>query len=147
MTYPNDEVIAYIHQNFVPVKLLGADNRELTKGFNVRWFPGIVVAGADRRATHVSIGFLPPEDLISELDFGRAIHAMTTRDYELANELFDRLASTDADRSPEATYWWGISRMRETKDPGAGTEKWKLIPERWPATQWARKVEYALAER
>ena len=88
---------------------------------------------------------MPPADLFAELDYGRAIHAMTTKKYETANSLFDKLSNnTDAERAPEATYWWGISKMRETKDPTTALAPWKLIGERWPSSQWSRKVAYAL---
>lgn len=146
MTYPEAAIIEHVQGHFVPVKLLGAEHRELAKGFNLRWFPGLVVAGADGRPAHTVVGFLPPADLVSELDYGRAIHAMTTKDYATANALFQKLSDdVEAERAPEAAYWWGISKMRETKDPAAGLGPWKLIPERWPASQWTRKVAYALS--
>ena len=101
--------------------------------------------GADGRPLHTQVGVLPPGDLLPELDYGRALHAMTTRDYAGANALFGALSEqTDAERAPEACYWWGISRMRETKDPTSSLEPWGLIRERWPGSQWARKVAYAL---
>ena len=116
MTYPEQRVIDYISEHFVPTKLLGAEHRDLTKAFNVRWFPALVVADAKGRATHQQIGFLPPDDLISELDYGRAIHAMTTKQYGVANALFQRLSdATGAERAPEAAYWWGLAKMATSR--------------------------------
>jgi hypothetical protein len=148
VTYPDAAVIEHLNTEFIPTKLLGAEHRDITKELNFRWFPGIAVLDAKGRATHTSVGFLPPADLFSELNYGRAIHAMTTRNYETANRLFQTLADdTTADRAPEATYWWGISKMRETKDPASALEPWTLVTERWPKSQWSRKVEYALKQR
>jgi len=145
VTYPDAAVVEHLNSEFVPTKLLGADHRDVTKALNFRWFPGIAVLDAKGRATHTSIGFLPPADLFAELDYGRAIHAMTAKDFATANALFDKLSNdTAAERAPEATYWWGISKMRETKNPASALAPWKLVTERWPQSQWSRKVEYAL---
>ena len=97
------------------------------------------------RSTHSTVGFLPPDDLLHELDYGRAIHAMATREYATANGLFDALsAQHDAERAPEAAYWWGVSRMRETKQPDTALEPWQRILDHWPDSQWARKIRYAV---
>jgi len=145
VTYPDDRVAAHVTEHFVPAKLLGAEHRELSKAFNIRWFPGLVVAGSDGRAAHVQVGYLPPDDLIAELDYGRAIHAMTAKNYAAANALFDALSADAAtERGPEAAYWWGVSRMRETKDSKSALDPWRRIAQRWPKSQWARKVAYAL---
>jgi TolA-binding protein len=110
---------------------------------NVRWLPGLVVCDADERPAAVQVGFLPPEDLLPELTFGRAIVAMGAKRYDEAHALFRQVAETDADRAPEAFYWWGISSYRQSKDFKDCTAKWAEIVRRWPATQWARKVSWA----
>jgi len=148
VTYPDAGVERAIAEGFVPVRLEGGKFRDLARQYNVRWFPALVVADAEGRATHQTTGFLPPRDLCDELDYGRAIHAMAEKRYDVANRLFGALADRrEAERAPEAVYWWGISKMRETKDPSAALPTWKLIPERWPRSQFARKVAYALTPK
>jgi len=145
VTYPNAAVAEHVNAHFVPTRLVGADHRDLSKAYNVRWFPALIVTDATGRAVHQQIGYLPPDDLIAELDYGRAIFAMGTKDYATANALFDALSADPAtERGPEAAYWWGISRMRETKTTEASFDPWRRITERWPTSQWARKVAYAL---
>lgn len=146
VTYPDAAVIEELDRNFVACKLESAKAPDLTRKMGVRWLPGLVVADPTERPAHVQMSFLPPADLLVELDFGRAIAAMTRKRYELAHELFSRVAEhPTAERAPEAWYWWGISRFRQSKDFADCQEMWARIAERWPGTLWERRVSYALA--
>jgi TolA-binding protein len=146
VTYPHDQVQSEMEKHFVPVKLESAKHGEVARRMNVRWLPGLVVADGDGRPGHVSIGFLPPADLVVEMTFGRAINAMGGKRYDEAHALFDAVArDPERERAPEALYWWGVSRYRQMKDFRAATrEPWGRIVEGWPKTQWARKVAWAL---
>ena len=146
VTYPHDTVIAAIERHFVPLKLESARHGDLARRLNVRWLPGLVVADGEGRPAHVSVGFLPPPDLLAELAFGRAVNAMGQKRYDEAHLLFQEVASDPArERAPEALFGGGISRYRQLKDFAAAVqEPWSRIVERWPGSQWARKVAYAL---
>jgi TolA-binding protein len=145
VTYPDPDVVAELNLNFVPCRLESAKVPELARKMNLRWLPGLVVADSTERPAHVVIGFLPPADFRNELDFGRAMAAMTRKRYDEAHALFARVAHRlDGERAPEAWYWWGISRYRESKEFADCQEKWRQIVAHWPGTQWARRVEYAL---
>jgi TolA-binding protein len=145
VTYPQPEVIEALSQ-YVPLKLESGKSPELARRLNIRWLPGIAVLDADERPAHVLTGFLPPKDLLAELRFARGILAMGRKKYDEANALLQGVANEpDAERAPEAAYWWGVSRYRQTKEFDASMNgTWSLIVERWPASQWARKVSYAL---
>ena len=148
VTYPHESIIAELDRHFVSVKLESAAHGELARRLNVRWLPGLVVTDAEGRPAHVSIGFLPPADLLCELAFGRAINAMGQKRYDDAHALFQEVAADPArERAPEALFWWGISRYRQLKDFGrAVREPWSRIVAQWPRSQWARKVAYALGD-
>src|SRR5262245_51213954 len=117
VTHPHADVQRELGERFVPVRLEAGKHGELARRMGTRWLPGLVVADADERPAHVQIGFLPPADLLVELDYGRAIHAMGEKRYDDAHALFRRVAETPAaERAPEAYFWWGISRYRQLKD-------------------------------
>jgi len=146
VTLPDQKVAAELSERFVAVKLESAKHPDLARKMGVRWLPGLIVSDAEERPSHLVVGFLPPDDLIPEVTFGRAIAAMGAKRYDEAHEAFAAVADwPDADRAPEALYWWGISRNRQLKDFDAAVrEPWGRIVERWPRSQWARKVGYAL---
>lgn len=146
VTLPDETVIREIGENFVAAKLESAKNAEVSRRMGVRWLPGLVVCDAEERLAHLIVGFLPPDDLVPEITFGRAIAAMGDKRYDEAHAAFAAVADQPgAERAPEALYWWGISRNRQMKNFDAAVrEPWGRIVERWPKSQWARKVGYAL---
>ena len=147
MTYPQPEVIRTLNEQYVPCKLESAKHPEIARRLNVRWLPAIaVIDPADERPASLSFGFLPPQDLFQELAFGSAVTAMAQKRYDDAHALFQKVAEDPAaDRAPEAYYWWGVSRYRQSKDFKASvTPTWGKIVERWPGSQWARKVGFGL---
>jgi TolA-binding protein len=148
VTHPSQDVVREVMAEFVPCRLESLKEPELLKRLNVRWLPGVAVVDAADRPAHVSIGFLPPADLLTELAFGRAVALMGAKRYDEAHALFARVADTPgAERAPEACFWWGISRYRQSKDFRAAIEEpWRRIVERFPQSQWARKVGFMLGQ-
>jgi TolA-binding protein len=145
VTYPHAAVVQSLNEDFVPCRIESARAPELARRMNVRWLPGLVVADHEERPAHVQVGFLPPEDFLDELKFGRAIMAMGHKRYDEAHALFGQVAEREgAERAPEAYYWWGISHYRQTKDFADCRRHWAEIVRRWPGSQWARKVSYAV---
>jgi TolA-binding protein len=144
VTYPHPEVERELGERFVPCRLESAKHPELARAMNVRWLPALIVAAADGRPAHVQTSFLAPQDLLVELEFGRAIHAMGEKRYDDAHALFETVAARGGERAPDACYWWGISQYRQSKDFRDCQRRWAEIAKRWPDTQWARRVSYAL---
>jgi TolA-binding protein len=147
VTYPHPQVVAELTETFVPCKLESGKQPELARAMGVRWLPGTVVVDRTQRAAHAIVGFLSPPDYLVELAFGRAIAEMAAKRYEQAHALFRQVAETEgAERAPDAYFWWGISRFRQSKDfASAVREQWGQIVRRWPNSQAARKVSYAFA--
>ncbi len=147
VTHPHDDVAQELAQHFVAVKLESGKHPELTRRLGVRWLPGMAVVDTDERAANIQIGFLPVADLLAETAYGRAIVAMGAKRYDEAHALFAQVVDTDgAERAPEAAFWWGVSRYRQTKNFDMARAEWARIVERWPRSQWARKVGYTLEQ-
>src|SRR5689334_20093201 len=104
VTYPEPRVAAALGARFVACRVESAKAPELARRMNVRWLPGLVVADADERPANVQIGFLAPDDFLSELDFGAAIVAMAAKRYDEADALFRQVAARDGERAPDAWY-------------------------------------------
>ena len=144
VTYPDQSVVKALSEDFVPCKLESAKAPDVARKMNVRWLPGLVVCDADERPSSVQVGSLPPEDLLDELAHGGAIIAMGAKRYDEAHALFARVADRGGERAPEAVFWWGISRYRQSKKFEDCQDAWRQIVARWPLSQWTRKVAYAL---
>lgn len=146
VTHPDPEVIRDVSSNFVAVKLKTADHADLARTFGVRWLPATVVADATGKAQHLTVGFLPPAHYRAELCFGRAMEAFARKEYEKAKSLFSEMVERHpkTERTAEAQYWAGVIALRQTRDFNRCKEAWKRIPDDFPGTTWAAKVEWAL---
>lgn len=144
VTYPDAAVEKTLSEDLVPCRIESAKAPDLARKLNARWLPGLFVVDSDARPGVATIGFLPPKDFLDDLAFGRAIIAMGAKRYDDAHGLFGGVADGAGERAPEALYWWGISRYRQSKNFADCQDAWAGIVARWPSSQWARKVDYAL---
>jgi len=87
-------------------------------------------------------GFLPADDFLSQLALGRAKAAFARQDYAEAERLYRDVLkgfrSTDA--APEAQYWAGVSRYRETNDAAVLKATGQAFLERYRDSTWAKKA-------
>jgi TolA-binding protein len=146
VTYPDARVVAEVAEHFVPVKLQNRDNIDLLKKYNVRWLPGVVATDGQERVHHQWVGWLSPDEFRMEATFGRGQAAILQKRFDVACDLFERLAREwpDGERTPEAHYWWGVAEFRRGSGQASALPRWKSLVERYPKSQWARKVEIYL---
>lgn len=146
VTHP--EVAEVVSSHFVPLHLSTEKEQERARALEVRWLPGQVILQDSGRVEHRWVGFLKPASYKVELDFGRAMFAMSTKDYEGADRLFSDLVlrRPGAARAAEACYWWGVSEYRRTKDFVNAVRKWSLLVEKFPNDPWVEKIDWIVQE-
>ncbi len=148
VTHPDEATVVDVTEHYVPVRLSTADHSDRARQMEVRWLPGQVVAQSSGRVEHRWVGFLGPDRYRVELLFGRAVHAMSTKAYEEADTLFGRLLAEhpNSARTPEGCYWWGVSAMRQHRNPAPALEKWVHLVEDYPDSDWTEKVAWMVQE-
>lgn len=146
VTHP--EVAPDVIEHFVPLKLQTEADPDRARAHEIKWLPGQVVLQPAGRVEHRWIGFLGPDSYRVELLFGRAMVAMSTKDYEGAGRLFGEITDSHprSARAPEAWYWWGVSEYRRTKDFQKCVAKWGTILQNYPQDQWAEKIGWIVEE-
>ncbi|MEM7263554.1 MAG: hypothetical protein AAF488_16320 [Planctomycetota bacterium] len=144
VTYPNDEVSAFISERFEPLKIdmlaKHPDFRDACAGQKVIWAPALIFADAKGRELRRYIGWLPPESFLLDLRFVLATWQFQQIDFAGARDeyraVFD--AATDGPLAAEALYWVGIAGFLAGKrDMGALREAWEKLVRDYPDTRWA----------
>jgi TolA-binding protein len=114
----------------------------LGQRYKVQWTPTILVLDAAGEERHRIEGFLPAEDLISQLALGRAKAAFANGEFAEAErqfrEVVDRHPNSEA--APEALYWAGVSHYKATGDAGALKDTARQFQGRYTDTSWAKKA-------
>jgi thioredoxin-related protein len=71
-TYPNQEIISYLNEHFVPVQLNQKQNLAFFKENEVFWTPTVTVCDARGTERYRWIGYLPPAEFLPKAKFARA---------------------------------------------------------------------------
>ena len=144
--YPDSRVAQFVTEHFLPVRVHARQQRDefkrLGERFDAQWTPTILVIDPSGKERHRIEGFLPADDFIAQLALGRG-HAMfgrgefaeAARQFE---EVMQRHPQTDA--APEARYWLGVSRYKETDDAAPLAETARDMQKRYPDSTWAKKA-------
>jgi TolA-binding protein len=144
--YPNEQVVRFIDENFVPVRVhvrnQADEFKRLGKEYNAQWTPTILVLDETGKERHRIEGFLPVDDFIAQLALGRAKAAFAKGDFAQAERAFrdvvERFGASDA--AAEALYWAGVSRYKATGDAGALKDTAQQFTTRFTDTPWAKKA-------
>jgi TolA-binding protein len=144
--WPDERVVSFVNENFVAARVHVKDDADAFKRYgekyNAQWTPTILELDSDGAEVYRIEGFLPNDDFLAQLELGRAQIDFKQGKFPEAEKRFrrivDQLPNTDA--APEALYWAGVSRYKETHDASALKATAKAFSERYQDTAWAKKA-------
>lgn len=144
-TYPDGAVGRALAERFVPVKLDVTVQRELARQFRVLWTPTLVVVHPAGIVTRETIGFLPPAELLAELELAEALVELRSARAAAARDRLHALRERGDGRhvAAEALFWEGIATYRASGNKEDLWPAWREIVARYPGSSWA--VRTALA--
>jgi len=88
VTYPQDQIVAFIHDYFVPVRIHTDAHPELCAKYHVAWTPTFLVLDPDGTEHYRDIGYLPPADFVAHLTLALGHTALEQKDYATAAKFF-----------------------------------------------------------
>ncbi len=132
---------AFITANFVPVEAHIKEHPEWFRRFDVAWTPIVIILDPDGVERYRIEGYLPKPEFRAELEMGLARVAFEQQNYAEAAKLYSEIAGrcSQAVVAPEARYWAGVSKYKETQDPAFLKQTGKDLAEKYPASVWATK--------
>jgi len=142
--YPDERVAQFIQDNFIParVHVKDPDFKRFSQRYNAPWTPTLLLLDPSGTERHRIEGFLPAEDLLSQLSLGLAHSAFAREQWNEAErrfrEVVDRYPRTEA--APEALYWAGVSRYKGKGDAAALAETGREFTRRYQDSSWAKKA-------
>lgn len=142
VTYPHPDVVSFIDERFVPVKLHIAEQADAIEPYAVPWTPGLLVLDAGGRQHRRMVGYHLPEDLVAELALAWTVAAIEADDFAEAQaraKVAAERSKHDRERAAEARYWEAVVTYKLTGD--GLIDGWRGLVDAFPGTTWARKVE------
>ena len=141
VTYPQHKVIEFFDKHLAPVRVLFT-SQPLPQQFKVQLTPTLVLLDAEGDEHHRTVGFLPPEELIPSLMLGIAKSHFDRGEYSLAAKFLEQLLAEypKSAAAPEATYYLGVSRYKDTHDPGMLKQAAEALQANYPESEWAKRA-------
>ena len=110
--------------------------------YAAQWTPTILELDSEGVERHRIEGFLPVDDFLAQLMLGLAkIHFQEQKwgdAQKMFRRVYEELPETDA--APEALYWVGVARYKESGDPTALKETARAFSARYTDSSWAKKA-------
>ena len=144
VTYPDAEVIRFLTDHFVPVRLDIHRHEGEVRRHGVIWTPTFCYWDGEGIEYRRSNGDLPPAEFRADLGIGLGMLALALRDYDGAGAHLREVASRFAQTwlGPEAQYWLAVAEYRSRDDVQALIAGWQELLRRWPDSRWARSVQF-----
>ncbi len=141
VTYPNADVVAFIQDHVVPIRL-PSDAKPEAGDFNVKWTPTLVILDTGGGEHHRTTGFLAPEQLIPMILLGIGKTHFEREQFPEAIAAMDRLLAgySDSDAAPEAIFFRAVSRYKNTNDAQPLKQAYEELTTKYPSSEWARRA-------
>jgi hypothetical protein len=135
-------VAAFITSHFIPVQVHIKRQKPVFDRFGALWTPTQIVLGPDGEEEHRSEGFLPAEDFLAQLELGLGKMQFHQQHFQEAEQRFRAVCdgSPKSGGAPEACYWAGVAAYKGSNDPQHLGSTGKLLKQRYPDSEWARKA-------
>jgi len=138
---PDDQVLRFIEREFAPLMYDINENTEMVERYSVDWTPAFVICDETGRELERWVGYLPKEDFIAQVLLSKGLADFHLNRYKEAETEFEELIGQHAssDLVPEAEYFLGVTKYKETGDTfhlGAICNKLK---EKWPDNSWTKR--------
>jgi hypothetical protein len=144
--YPNEQIASFITDHFLPVRVHvredAAEYGRLSERFGAEWTPTILILDPQGTERHRIEGFLPVDDFLAQLEFGLGRLDFSAGHFDDAEGRFRHIVDEhpNSDVAPEALYWAGVSKYKETDDGAALKETAEAFASRYQETPWAKKA-------
>ena len=132
---------SFINGNFIPVKIHIKEQPKTFERFGAQWTPTIQVLDPDGTKRHQFEGFLPADDFLAQLKLGLAHSAFARQEWKEAESRYDDIVKLlpGTDAAPEALYWLGVSRYKDTGDGSFLQQTAEAFKDRYTDSTWAKR--------
>jgi tetratricopeptide (TPR) repeat protein len=141
VSYPNPNVIEFFSEHLIPVRVL-VDSKPLPQKFKVQWTPTLVLLDDEGEEHHRTVGFLAPDELLPSLMLGIGKSYFDREFFAQAEQILEQLLKEypHSDAAPEATYYLGVDRYKNTHIPEELKKTIELLQKNYPGNEWTKRA-------
>lgn len=115
--YSDEKVQKFIEKEFIPLKsqCFWDKRTELMKKFDIAWTPTFLIQDAEGKVHRKLVGFIPTDDFLAQLKFGKGILFFEKYRHDEAMKWFMAVIEEHPDSgvSPEAVFFLGVTEFKK----------------------------------
>ena len=144
--WPDPRVVELVNSEFTAVRVHVQEQAEefkrLGKQYGAEWTPTTLVLDPSGAEQHRIEGFLPAPEFLAQLTIGLGRVQFAREAFAEAERRFQAVVDgfADTDAAPEALYWAGVARYKQSSDPAALQDTAARLRERYPDSTWRKKA-------
>ena len=133
---------SFINENFVPIEAHIKERPAYFHRFGAVWTPTVLMLDSDGTERLRVEGYLPKDEFRAHLEMGLARIAFMRKQWDEAERRYAQIVERHAQSKvvPEAVYWRGVSRYKQTNDHTVLGEVPAQINKKYPESVWALKA-------
>jgi tetratricopeptide (TPR) repeat protein len=141
VTYPEKKVIDFISSNLIPL-LIAFDAQPQAADFNIKWTPTLITLGMDGREHHRTVGFLEPEDFVTNQILGIGKYHFDNDRFPEALTHFEKTMDEfpTSGTMPEAIFLQGVARYKNSGDPKPLKKAYEKLTADFPDNEWTKRA-------
>jgi hypothetical protein len=135
-------VSSFINENFVPIEAHIKEHPVNFHRFDAAWTPTVLIMDSEGVERFRIEGYLPKEEFRAHLELGLARVAFMAKRWADAERMYAEVAERypDSKVAPEAIYWKGVSRYKQTNDHNVLGEVPEQLQGKYAYSEWALKA-------
>ena len=143
--YSDEKVQAFIEAEYVPLKsqCFWKERTDLMKQFDVAWTPTLLFHDTAGKVHRKLVGFIPADDFLAQLKFGKGIIFFEKERHEEAGKWFQRVIDEHpaSGVAPEAVFYRGVAGYKKTHEAVHLRLACDVLGEKYPQSEWARRAQ------
>ncbi|MBI5575032.1 MAG: hypothetical protein HY896_01570 [Deltaproteobacteria bacterium] len=143
--YSDAKVQKFIQEQFIPLRSQCFWDKPTgpMERFGIKWTPTFVVLDADGKEHHRFMGYVPTDDLISNLGLGLGKIFFDTDRMAEAIMQFKTVIERhpDAGPAPEAVFHLGVAGYKHSHEAKELRQAYETLKAKYPQSEWTRRAE------
>lgn len=113
------------------------------KRFDIAWTPTFLVQDSGGRVHRKLVGYIPPDDFLAQLKFGKGMFFFEKERHEEAMKWFRRTIEEHPDTgvAPEAVFFLGVAEYKKTHEASSLRRAYDTLSEKYSLSEWARRAQ------
>lgn len=142
ITFNEARVQDILNNDFACLEYLVTEAQAMTARYKVEWTPTFILADEYGVELERWVGYLPPDDFISQIHLSEGLAAFHRKRFKDAEGSFEWIIDNqpDSECAPQARYYMGVALYKETGDASHLARTWESMSRRYHGNYWTKKA-------